>query len=283
MEDSDIEGVEIINAVKTSNMEVVRSYVSRTDPEADAKINHIQRFNNPLLVAINMTNLKMVELLLSYPNIDVNVSCCSTGLSFTHAMSNYQYLLRDMNDEWWLSNQSVERQSQQRQAICDAQVIFKLLVIHPSFDYRSAGHALNLCIRFGYYQFVKLLLAAGCQKNQVTKQVIKRGYHANIRKILREADKRRAYWRIELGLDMMDMIANTFALVVCLSDDYFILPVSDEHSNSNKKRQQAYRFFSIVRQIPMELQMLICNRVYQCHSNFVLSKNVETHFERLLA
>ena len=79
-------------------------------------------------------------------------------------------------------------------------------------------------------------------------------------------------------------ISDLFALVVFLCDDF--LSVSTESSSSTSPpssttSKKAARFFQIAHCLPMELQMVLCNRVFGAGKNSVLTKHSEPAFKRL--
>ena len=82
--------------------------------------------------------------------------------------------------------------------------------------------------------------------------------------------------RLELKLHHV-LAAELFALVVFLSDGYFVL--SDEVVASSA----GTRFFAMVRRLPMELQMVLCNRAYSLHKDIVTTKDSNPAFQRLAA
>ena len=73
--------------------------------------------------------------------------------------------------------------------------------------------------------------------------------------------------RIELGLAYIDA-AELFATIVFLCDSYFAI----------KSDNKAARFFRIIRTIPMEIQMVVCNRVYGSKKETILSSDSEKAF-----
>ena len=70
-------------------------------------------------------------------------------------------------------------------------------------------------------------------------------------------------------------IGDLFALVIFLCEG--LLSVGAESSTSNK----AVRFFRIAQALPMELQMVLCNRVFGSGKDHVLTKHSEPAFKKL--
>ena len=74
-------------------------------------------------------------------------------------------------------------------------------------------------------------------------------------------------------------ISDLFALVIFLCDD--LLSVRTESSPFGTSTRKAARFFQIARSLPIELQMLLCNRAFGAGKNSVLSKHSEPAFKGL--
>ena len=68
-------------------------------------------------------------------------------------------------------------------------------------------------------------------------------------------------------------IGQTFALIVLLCDQFFTLTEAES---------QAQRFFAMARLLPMDLQMVLCNRLYSSPRDIVLRKHSEPGFRRHL-
>jgi len=78
-------------------------------------------------------------------------------------------------------------------------------------------------------------------------------------------------------------VSDVFALVVFLCDD--LLTVSAEYSASASSSSVITivnaRFFQIAQRLPIELQMMLCNRVFGSCKDIVLTKHSEPAFKRL--
>ena len=88
-----------------------------------------------------------------------------------------------------------------------------------------------------------------------------------------DASKTRSEVRLELGL-IDELAAEMFALVVFVSDG--LLQVKDTTTPS-----PAARFFSIVRRLPLELQMVMCRRVAESAKEIISGKDNEVAFKVL--
>jgi len=76
------------------------------------------------------------------------------------------------------------------------------------------------------------------------------------------------------------IIPHLFALTVFLSDDYLTLI----HEVVEASRQGGQRrFFVILKRLPMELQMVVANRLYGSAKSFVLTKDSEPAFRKIAA
>jgi hypothetical protein len=77
-------------------------------------------------------------------------------------------------------------------------------------------------------------------------------------------------------------IGEVFSLVVFLSDDFLSLKpdTSDDGDNVDQNRKTK-RFFVIARMLPMELQMVLCNRIFKSPKDLVLKKHSEPGFKKL--
>jgi len=82
--------------------------------------------------------------------------------------------------------------------------------------------------------------------------------------------------RKELGINKV-YSAHVFATLVLLSDNY--LEIDERLPSTNHK----IRFFKISRKLPIELQMVVCNRLFDSVSPLVLRAHSEPEFKRVLA
>jgi len=71
-----------------------------------------------------------------------------------------------------------------------------------------------------------------------------------------------------------DFVGHLFALVVFHSDDFVVINEKTAHSDTR-------RFFRITSQLPLDLQMVLCNRVFGSPRDIVLSKRSEPYFKCL--
>ena len=74
----------------------------------------------------------------------------------------------------------------------------------------------------------------------------------------------------------LGMIEDLFSLVVLNTDGYLT------HLSGSKCKKSTKRWFSIVKQLPMELQMLICHRTYGSSKNNIRSEKVGGSLKRVI-
>jgi len=79
--------------------------------------------------------------------------------------------------------------------------------------------------------------------------------------------------RVELGL-VDELAAEMFSLVVFVSDG--LLQTKDTTTTT-----PAAKFFNIARQLPLELQMLLCHRLVRSAKEIISGKDSEMAFKEL--
>lgn len=75
--------------------------------------------------------------------------------------------------------------------------------------------------------------------------------------------------------------AEMFALMVYVCDDYLALKSQDEFAEKRDRQAAAARFFGMASQLPMDLQMVLCNRAFGSAKALILTKNSEPAFLNL--
>ena len=68
-------------------------------------------------------------------------------------------------------------------------------------------------------------------------------------------------------------ISEVFALVVFLSDGLLHVSESTPQQQQQQRESNARKFFQIAAQLPLELQMVLCNRVFGSRKDLVLAKH----------
>ena len=74
--------------------------------------------------------------------------------------------------------------------------------------------------------------------------------------------------------------SDLFAQVIFLCDDLLTVRAESSAFSSANNNKEA-RFFQIARCLPMELQMMLCNRVFGAGKDIVLTKPSELAFKKL--
>lgn len=82
-------------------------------------------------------------------------------------------------------------------------------------------------------------------------------------------------FRHQLAGELWAVSCGLFTLVVCVSDG--LLRVDED----NWWFADTVSFFNIADQLPMELQMLLCYRVFDSGQQIVIAKEVESNLQRL--
>jgi len=86
--------------------------------------------------------------------------------------------------------------------------------------------------------------------------------------------------RIKLGV-LHEVAADLFALTIFLCDELLQLKPDASSISNSVATNGAFRFFSIVSKLPMELQMLLCHRVVGSTKQNVLHQDSEDAFKFL--
>jgi len=84
---------------------------------------------------------------------------------------------------------------------------------------------------------------------------------------------------LSLSLSTECLSAHLFSLTVLHSDSYLLLksPASDD-----RQITQATRFFKMTSRLPLELQMIVCNRVFRVSRDLISTKDSEPAFRYLV-
>ena len=67
-----------------------------------------------------------------------------------------------------------------------------------------------------------------------------------------------------------------------LSQETTQVEATESQANSSSKWRQALRFLQILRHMPIELQMVLCNHTYGVSRQLILSKDAELAFREIL-
>jgi len=195
-----------------------------------------------LYLACRNKNKYIITLLFRHPKIDINFKKIGCKTAFTVAVETgdsdiIQMFLKDYRFSKQQHLKSLGINSKEFDPL-----IYKLLFAHELMDYTYISPTTNFLFNTAAREFYQ-------QRTENRQQSI----------LLNQTE-----FRIKQKL-----AAEVHTLVVCVSDDYFVLKtVSDDNSDVN-----AYRFFCITTMLPMEIQMLICNRVARSMRNNILSSD----------
>lgn len=75
------------------------------------------------------------------------------------------------------------------------------------------------------------------------------------------------------------MAGDLFSLVVYVSDQYLRVP--EDQVAGNEEKQKAWRFFNLAARLPMDLQMVLANRVFGLgHLPFIKRVHSENGFRK---
>jgi ankyrin repeat protein len=106
------------------------------------------------------------------------------------------------------------------------------------------------------------------------------GTAALIRRFLEDPVRTRHQVGVDLAVPEY-LAAELFSLVVFFSDDYVTLASPQAASSSSRKSSDLRRFFGIAVNLPMELQMILCNRIYGSLEENIPTKLLEPSLMRI--
>ena len=101
-------------------------------------------------------------------------------------------------------------------------------------------------------------------------------------KFYKQPAQTRFQLKLELGF-RTELVADFFATIVFLSDDLLDIKRLNNTANTDRKSKQhkSVKFLNVSRRLPMELQMLLCHRVFGSTKHNVTSTESEAAFRRL--
>ena len=265
--------MELYDAVLYARKDKLRE-ILRENPHANINYRDETNFSEPLLgmaiiesgqsISISNSNrhIGILDVLLAHPRIDVNsknqlgttplMHACTEGKVLqTIKLLDHKDIDVNLTDNtgctalWWAVYYGRK------------ECVTWLIAIRGS----------ELHVDVSTYGFYASKHAASISKHNETMRLLKR-FIDNKEAIIHEA-------RGLLNL-LPGYIATTFALIVSTCDGYFTL--YDEEDESRETR-----FFRICQKLPMELQMVICNRVYKSSRDLVLSGDSMPAFKKVLS
>lgn len=260
----------LVDAVYDDNLIEVKRLL-RLEPAIDVNW-HTSYSGNALLIAVSENRVDVLKELLSHPNIDVNAKYQDSSTALIVACSNghldcVKLLLKDKRVDvrsvnvlnlpafdiavfsrhleivkWWLALVSPEDPEDQRR--------------RPDFERRffTFGATIVDMTEMDSEEMSQLLIAYKQQPVAIHRKL-----------------------RSELGLSQQ-VAAEVFAQVIFLCDG---LLECDPICITNHVTNQAVRFFSVAKQLPMELQMVLCNLVAGSTATNILTVDSEPAFRSL--
>ena len=242
----------------------VQSYLQNT-PGLQFNARDVRSNGEALLWASEHGHAEVVKLLLAHPGINVNVQDSNrfTPLVFGCVygrVSVVKLLLKDPRVDvvvsdmmgcpplWWAAAEG------------HLEVIEWFLASGRDFDVNQAGRDWKNGVRSTPIQ-------VATQKELEDGVTLLKRFTANP-----------AMTRHELRVRLVpeELAAELFALTVFLCDDLLCLKTPTKVTAT-----AASRFFDVVKRLPMELQMVLCRRVFGSAKDSVLSKDSEVAFKSL--
>jgi len=240
----------------------------RENPEIDVNWANTSSKWTALHVTSRSGHAEVVKLLLAHPGINVNVQDSNrfTPLVFGCVygrVSVVKLLLKDPRVDvvvsdmmgcpplWWAAAEG------------HLEVIEWFLASGRDFDVNQAGRDWKNGVRSTPIQ-------VATQKELEDGVTLLKRFTANP-----------AMTRHELRVRLVpeELAAELFALTVFLCDDLLCLKTPTKVTTATATA--ASRFFDVVKRLPMELQMVLCRRVFRSAKDSVLSKDSEVAFKSL--
>ena len=248
----------------------------------------------------------LIRLLSTHPDLDVNHAPTAGFTPLHNAVMRghhavVKFLLQhpqvNLNATDSVLKTPLLRACQRRQL-----EIVKLLANHPRVDVNLPDRlnatplwhvCFNPCI-----QAVKILLACGKDldltvaalmddqgvdtETRATTLEVAKASEADIAALLERFMADPALVRHELRTSLQDpraLLVNLYSLLVFLSDG--LLHLDPAKKGRGQREKQARRFFKIGQRLPIELQMVLCHKVYGSSREIVVAKEAEAGFKTL--
>jgi hypothetical protein len=255
--------MELIHAAWNQNLAAVRTLLD--DPLIDVNTHDIDNENcTSLHIAAEFGYTEIVQLLIEHPNILVNLKSTSGATPFLLACQ------------------------------CGRTSVVRILIRDPRIDVNLADFGDATPVWWtGYYNYVevvKVLIASGRffdleRRGKTSKGTVKHSIfevtshvtRARVESLLGRfiEDPVRTRHAVRWEIDMVEMAAaELFGLVVFICDDYLTL---------TKESSPERTFFLIATRLPMDLQMLLCNRVHGLTGSIIASKDCEIALRNIAA
>jgi len=215
-----------------------------------------------LQFAINTNDYNTIKALVCHPNLNMDITY--HGLTIPYIIIS-QYMIPHFNV-------SIP--------------ILKLLLEHPRVDLHKHSIGVNhnktlfeaACQCCNHELYIKLCLLTVIQQcktlptidnmSRVANTLVQQ-WHRNPDVIWR--------WRSNIG----EPISELYTQVVLLCDNYLLLKTS--LSNNNNIDTRYIRWYNIITKLPIELQMLLCHRIYHSDGHFIHSKMFEAQANNIFS
>ena len=173
------------------------------------------------------------------------------------------------------------------------------LLAHPRLDVNgsddSGRSGIWMASSYGHIDIVKLVLASGravelhpcenrCTPLEIAKMNRRREVAEVLERFIANPEVTREQLRREVGLDRA-LAAELFAVVVLLCDDYLRMwyPTRIPQQDHHRRQEGIRRFLRMAMRLPIELQMILCHRVYRSPRETVRGRDVEEAFRKTAA
>jgi len=258
-------------AIWKGSVEAVKYLLNRVDinPNIMSLLSNDSQYTfTPLHIACTIGNVEMIELLLvSKPGIDVNALD-------NHGCSPLIKLCKSINEEYVTKCIKVILSLRP-----DINLNIQFVNVNNNNDRRKRTLLDLVCVK-GYFEVVKYLLAFGATTSKDLKNINSDddnysdiGHNASI-------DPHVGYNLVKQHINdpylfishkaEIDPISKVFTTIVLLCDGYYRL-------------KQSSSFYNIVCKLPMDLQMIMCHRLFRSTKQNITGKLVTEQVKLLLA
>jgi hypothetical protein len=258
----------LVRHAMRGNAEAVQKLL-KDQPDTDVNLVRPGRSRTALSMACTKGNLEVVRVLLAHPGSDPNIARVLNPIVLAW-MADHRDIVKLM-----LSHPAVDINCGLLWRACrqgDEETVVWLLGSNKTVDARSvltgplldAGHTpAEIACHHGFPHIAKLIEAYNSEPLAVRH-------------------------KIQLTLDVLEAkVAAVFALVVFLCDGLLAPRLPDLNTGTPpgapETDTKAARFFSVAQRLPLELQMVLCNRMHGSSKNTVRREHSEPAFRALFS
>jgi hypothetical protein len=268
----------LINSIRHNNEKTVKEVLS----DYTLNVNETdEKGDTPLYVAIYCNRENFARLLLNHRKIDVNIR----GTHGDTALYNAVVWGRTSIIEMLLNHPNIEVNKGTMTPLYLAshknrEDALKLLLAHPDININGSVNfsPIKELVCFAQTHLIEIFLSS--RKDVDTNSLVQLAheYHfTEIANLILEYEKdivgTRNRLRREMGMDKEDF-ANLLVLMLLICDGHMTLATTEDTKSS--------RFFKIASVLPLELQMILCNRMYYIKGQFVQSKHIKFALEKIV-